>query len=174
MTSRLPALALVLALGFTAVACDDDNPVGPSNEDIRFTAALLASNEVPAVTNAESTATGTMTATLKVTKDAGGTITAATMDFTVTLAGLQPTTSLSAAHIHPGTAGTTGAFIINLNLVSTDAPVSATGTASFTKNAIVVDPTQAAGVIANPAAFYFNVHSTANGGGVARGQLVKQ
>ena len=28
-------------------------------------------------------------------------------------------------------------------------------------------------IIANPASFYFNVHSTLNPGGVARGQLVK-
>ena len=40
----------VLALAFGAPACDDDNPVGPSNSGpIVFTAELRASNEVPAI-----------------------------------------------------------------------------------------------------------------------------
>jgi hypothetical protein len=37
-----------------------------------------------------------------------------------------------------------------------------------------VDATNLQAIIDNPAGYYFNVHSTQNGGGVARGQLVKQ
>ena len=45
---RLAIFALALAFG--APACDDDNPVGPSNSGpIVFTAELRASNEVPAI-----------------------------------------------------------------------------------------------------------------------------
>jgi hypothetical protein len=36
-----------------------------------------------------------------------------------------------------------------------------------------VDPAVAQNIINNPSAFYFNIHSTLNPGGVARGQLVK-
>ena len=50
----------VLALAFGAPACDDDNPVGPSNSGpIVFTAELRASNEVPGDRRtAESQASG--------------------------------------------------------------------------------------------------------------------
>jgi hypothetical protein len=33
--------------------------------------------------------------------------------------------------------------------------------------------TQADGLLANPSAFYFNIHTAANTGGVARGQLTR-
>ena len=51
---RLALFALALSLG--APACNDDNPVGPSSSGpIVFTAELRASNEVPAIGNAELT-----------------------------------------------------------------------------------------------------------------------
>ena len=51
-------------------------------------------------------------------------------------------------------------------------PVSS-GLASFTKDGIAVDPAVAQRIIANPSGFYFNVHSTLNPQGVARGVLTK-
>ena len=48
----------------------------------------------------------------------------------------------------------------------------ANGSGSFTKTTSV-DPAVAQNIINNPAGFYFNIHSTLNPGGVARGQLVK-
>ena len=48
------------------------------------------------------------------------------------------------------------------------------GSGSFTSaNTGVLAPELAQAIINNPAGYYFNVHSTLNGGGVARGQLVK-
>ncbi len=71
---RLALFAVALALG--APACDDDNPVGPSNSGpIVFTAELRASNEVPPITNAESTAQGTATITFSVPRDGSGNVT---------------------------------------------------------------------------------------------------
>ena len=68
---RFAIFALALALGRTA--CDDDNPTGPSNSGpIVFTAELRASNEVPAISNAESNAQGTATITFSVPRDALG------------------------------------------------------------------------------------------------------
>ena len=70
----------VLALAFGAPACDDDNPVGPSNSGpIVFTAELRASNEVtatgaPANTGAESQGQGRATITFNVPRDASGNI----------------------------------------------------------------------------------------------------
>ena len=66
----------VLALAFGAPACDDDNPVGPSNSGpIVFTAELRASNEVPAIAGAEANGQGRVTITFNVPRDASGNIT---------------------------------------------------------------------------------------------------
>ena len=70
---RVAILMAVLAL---AAGCDDDSPTQPSNTGpIVFTAQLSAANEVPPVTNAESTARGTTTITFDVPRDSSGAIT---------------------------------------------------------------------------------------------------
>jgi hypothetical protein len=48
------------------------------------------------------------------------------------------------------------------------------GAGGFTKNAVNVTPALAQALLDGPAGFYFNVHTTANPGGVIRGQLVRQ
>jgi hypothetical protein len=47
------------------------------------------------------------------------------------------------------------------------------GAGNFTRNGIAVSAANAQGILDNPAGYYFNVHSTANGGGFMRGQLVR-
>ena len=85
---RLAMLALVLAFG---ISCDD-SPTSPSDPNVaRFTAILLPSNEVPAITNADAAASGTMQMTMTVTRDAANTITGATYDFTVNFTVSRPT-----------------------------------------------------------------------------------
>ena len=37
-----------------------------------------------------------------------------------------------------------------------------------------ISQANAANIVANPGAFYFNVHTRVNGGGVMRGQMVRQ
>src|ERR687895_2964158 len=78
---RFAMLALVLAFG---ISCDD-SPTSPSDNPnvARFTAILLPSNEVPPVTNADATASGTMQMTMTVTRDAANNINGATYDFTI-------------------------------------------------------------------------------------------
>src|SRR6185436_18794410 len=44
-------------------------------------------------------------------------------------------------------------------------------TAPIVVSNVTVDPVLANDIITGPAGFYFNVHSTVNGGGVVRGQL---
>ena len=51
--------------------------------------------------------------------------------------------------------------------------LNAAGAGTFTVAGITVDPALAHAIINNPAGFYFNVHSTLNPGGVARGRLVQ-
>ena len=171
---RLITLGAVILL---AAGCGSKSPAAPSTNptQVRFTAALLPANEVPAITNAEASGNGLATITFNLTRDAGGAITAASADFLVTMNGFPANTTVTAAHIHPGASGQNGGAQVSLGLASGEV-VLANGNANFTKTGIAsgLSPAQAQDIINNPANYYFNIHSTVNGGGFARGQLVKQ
>ena len=49
-----------------------------------------------------------------------------------------------------------------------------TGAGSFTRTGIAVSVDQANAILANPGGFYFNIHTSRNPDGVARGQLTRQ
>jgi hypothetical protein len=173
---RFVMLALVLMF---AVSCDD-SPTTPSDPNVaRFTAILLPGNEVPAVTNADASASGTMQLTMTVTRDGASAITGATYDFTVNLTGFPAGTTLTGAHIHAAPAGTNSAVVVGLPLVPTTDTVLATGQSTITKNGLsstsqtVSAAAVATSVFNNPGGNYFNVHTSVNGGGAIRGQLVK-
>ena len=169
---RFAVLAAVLAIG--SVACgksstEPSTPVKPT-----FTAALSPANEVPPVTNAESTGSGTATITFNVTKDAAGNITSGNADFVVNLTGFPAGTPFNIAHSHQAAAGVNGSIVFNTALAAGQVVASATGAASFTRTAVApADDAIMQQIINTPAGFYFNVHSTLNPGGVVRGQLVK-
>ena len=94
---RVALLAVVLAFG---ISCDD-SPTSPSDPNVgKFTAILLPSNEVPAITNADAAASGTMQLTMTVTRDSASVITGATYDFQVNFTGFPQRTTLTGAHIH--------------------------------------------------------------------------
>jgi hypothetical protein len=164
---------LLTAVLLIAPACSDDNPTTPSlPTDPRFTATLLPANEVPPVSNAEQSGTGTVTITLHITRDAAQTITAATADFQVTLTGFPPGTPITAAHIHNARAGLVGGTTNNLGLAPGEVVLGANGSGTFTKNGITFNSlTHVQNILNDFNGFYFNVHSTLNPGGVARGQL---
>jgi hypothetical protein len=169
---RLSILALALVF---AIGCDD-SPTSPSTNpnQFKFTATLLPANEVPPITNAEAGGRGTATITMNVTKDAAGTITAATYDFTVDATGFPAGTPITAAHIHPGAAGTNNSALINMGLGSGEI-VLVNGAQVITKtNLTGGTAAQAQDIINNPGNYYFNIHTILSPGGVARGQLVKQ
>jgi hypothetical protein len=171
---RLITLGAVILL---AAGCGSKSPAAPSTNptQVRFTAALLPANEVGGISNAEASGNGLSTITLNLTRDAGGAITAANADFLVTLNGFPANTPVNAAHIHPAPAGQNGSALVSLALTAGDI-VLANGTGTFTRTGITsnLDPARAQDIINNPANYYFNVHSTLNPGGFARGQLVKQ
>jgi hypothetical protein len=130
---------------------------------------------VPPIVGAEAGGSGTATITFDVAKDAAGNITSGTATFVVNLTGFPPGPPINIAHIHQAAAGTTGSVVFSTLLQASDAVTLTNGSGTFTKAGIAPpDPAIFQAVINNPAAFYFNVHSTLNPGGVARGQLVKQ
>ncbi len=172
---RVVMLALVLMVG---VSCDD-SPTDPSDPNVaKFTAILLPGNEVPPVTNADASASGTMELTMTLTRDAANNITGATYDFVVNLTGFPPNTTLTGAHIHAAPAGQNSGIVVGLPLTPADVAVT-TGQSTFTKtglnstSATVPAAQVASNIVNNPAGNYFNVHTTINGGGAIRGQLVR-
>jgi hypothetical protein len=165
-------LAFVLA---AAAACDnnDDSPTDPSDETVTFLAQLSPANEIPAVTGAEAPGSGTVRIVFRLDRNSANTITDAQADFQVTLAGFPPNTGLTMAHIHDGKAGEVGDIVVNTNVAAGQVTLT-TGATTFVREDITVPPSLAQQIINTPSEFYFNVHSSLNPAGMARGQLVKQ
>jgi hypothetical protein len=162
---------MVLAL---VAGCDDDNPNGPTSGPIVFTATLLPANEVPPITSAEGSGRGFVIITFDVPRDGSGAVTGAgNATFEIQTSGFPNGTPAMAAHIHPGAAGVNGTVLVNTNLTPADPIVMGSGTVTRTLTAPITQPA-ATNIVANPGAFYFNVHSVNHGGGVMRGQLVRQ
>lgn len=166
---------LVVALGVLVSGCGSSSstaPTAPTNPT--FLATLSPANEVPAIVGAEASGSGTAVVTIVTTKDGAGNVTSATTTFVVNLSGFPPNTPINIAHIHQAAAGAVGSIVVQSGLTPGQTVLNAAGAGTFTVAGITVDPALANAIINNPAGFYFNVHSTLNPGGVARGQLVRQ
>ena len=170
----MAAAAAVASAALPLASCDDDDPGGPSGLPTTyvFTSALSPANEVPPVTNADATGSGTLTLTLTVTRDAGGGITGGSAVFVVTMSGFSAGRVLTGAHIHNNVAGQTAGVFVDTTLANGEVTLT-NGSGSFTKT-VNITAAQAEAIIANPAGFYFNVHTTINTGGAIRGQLTLQ
>jgi hypothetical protein len=162
---------IVLAL---AVGCDDDNPNSPTAGPIQFTAQLSPANEVPPIQGAESSGRGFVIITFNVPRDNSGNPNGAgTATFEIQTSSFPAGAEAVAAHIHPGATGVNGGVLVSTGLAPGD-PI-ALGAGSVTRTLTAdISQVNAANITANPGAFYFNVHTRANGSGVMRGQLVRQ
>lgn len=156
---RLAIAVSMLAIG--AAGCGSNSPTTPSNTTI-FTVQLSALNEVPPVTNAESTARGTAVITVNKATNA--------IDFSVSLTGFPAGSTVNVAHIHPGAAGVAGPVLLGTGL--TPGSVTLTnGFGTFSLAGVTTTAANVAAILASPENFYFNVHTALNGGGAVRGQL---
>jgi CHRD domain-containing protein len=172
MPTMMRSAVTVLALATLASACGGTTGPGTPNR-VTFTADLRASNEVPPISNAESNGAGNATVVFDVTRDASNNVTAATATFVVNLSGFPGGTPINIAHIHRAPAGSNGSIVVSTTLAAGEVTL-ANGSGSFTKSNISVTPFDIVNeIVANPAGFYFNAHSTLNPGGVVRGQLVR-
>ncbi|PYP86703.1 MAG: hypothetical protein DMF61_12445 [Blastocatellia bacterium AA13] len=136
---------------------------------LTFTAQLLAGNEVApvAVAASEQGANGTAIVTIDTVAN--------TATFVVTGSGLPAGDQIILAHIHQGNSVTNGAVVIDSGLSpSTPIVVSSGGGFSFTRSGLTGSPATIQAIIANPAGFYFNIHTILSPNGVARGQLAAQ
>jgi hypothetical protein len=172
---RLGFVVLMSAVAaFGAAACDDDNPVDPSNQPVVFSAQLSATNEVPPVGNAESGGRGTGIVTFNLTRDSAGTITSGTVTWDVTLTGFPAGSRAQAMHIHNAGVGVNAGIFVDSGLSPASA-VALDGNINLqnvTNNTTTAARLQA--VIDNPSGHYLNVHTPVNPGGAVRAQLVRQ
>jgi CHRD domain-containing protein len=162
--------AVSIAFAFVAAGCGSSSTSPSSTAPTKptFTATLSPANEVPPITNAESSGSGTATITFDVTKDAAGNVTAATITFVANLTGFPAGTTVTLGHIHKAPAGVAGGVVISANVTST--PL-ANGSGSLVLSNTSPDLAIVQDILNNPSQYYFNLHSTLNPGGFARGQL---
>jgi hypothetical protein len=158
---RLAILVSVLAIG--AAGCGSKStPTTPSNTTI-FTVQLSPANEVPPITNAESTARGTAVITINSATN--------TVDFNVSLNSFPAGSAVNIAHIHgPAAAGTNASVLVSTTLTAGTVVLN-NGSGTFSFPSVSTSAANVSQILAAPQNFYFNVHTTANPGGVMRGQL---
>ena len=173
---RLAAIGTALLM---AAACGSDGPTTPTNTNtgpIVFTSQLSAGNEVPPVTNGDANGRGQATITLNVPRDAttGAVTGAGTVTFQATVLGFPPGAVIRAADIHTGAAGTAGAILVNSTLSAATAITLGDGTGTLNLPNAPITQDQATRIVANPAGFYFNLHTSLNPDGAIRGQLARQ
>jgi len=171
---------LTLALALTVAGCDDSNPTPPTDNNpppqntttttATYNLNLKTGNERPAaISGAEAAATGSATIKINITKDQAFNIVSSNAEFDVSFSGFPAGSQVNIAHIHPGDLNGTGNILVNTTLVAGE--VSLTNGAGSFRKTVSVDGSVAQSIVNNPAAFYFNVHSTANPSGVLRAQM---
>lgn len=143
-------VVLALAVGLTVAACDDDE-TGPQAEV--YTATLTGANETPPIT---TTANGIGTFTVS-----GNNI-----NYVITIANWPAGRTLTAAHIHrrPIRPDTSAGVLLGWTA----------GSLTTTGGSGTIAATDAQLTEIRAGGTYFNVHSSQNGGGEIRGNLVRQ
>jgi len=162
---------LLLAAGCSSSSSTPSTQAGTTTT--RFTATLSPAQETPPIQGAEATASGTSTMDFNITRDATGTITAASVNFSVNMQNFPATAVVNIAHIHTGAAGVAGPILVNTTVNPGEVTLSG-GAGTFTRVGLTVPAATMQSILDSPAGFYFNIHTAANPGGVMRGQLVKQ
>jgi hypothetical protein len=160
---RLATAVAILALGVAGCG-GSNNSTAPSSNLKVFNVQLSPANENPPITTAESTAKGTATITIHTDTNV--------VDFNVSLSGFPAGSTITAAHIHGpnAPAGVNAAVLVGTGLAS-GATNLVNGAGTFTLTQGTATAAQIQSILAAPQNFYFNVHTTANPGGVMRGQL---
>src|SRR5262249_53501103 len=116
-----------------------------AKETYHFKTNMSPANEVPAITTADTAATGWVTA--QMLRDANGNLTGGNVTFDVNYTNTG-SVSFTGLHIHyPGPAGTNGPVVINTGISGTATVDSATGSGNITR-VVSVESTNANGIAA--------------------------
>lgn len=175
MKKLLVPIAGLVALFALTAGCNSSNSPDNKPTTIVFKATLSPQNEVPPVTNADASGSGTATITIHdITYRSSGEPNTGIVDFQVTLNGFPLLTQVTAAHIHVGGVGVAGAVVLDTGLSAAGGTTLTTGSGTITRTGIAVDGDLIDAFNAGPSSYYFNVHTQLNSTGAVRGQLVKQ
>lgn len=134
------------------------------------TVTMTTANEVPPVTTESGTGVATITASP--VRDDKGAITGGTVTFSMQY-DFAAAITLRGLHIHEGVSGANGPVVIDTGLSGSNTVTlpSGKGSANFVVPITATSLAPFQRMIANPAGFYVNLHSSANAGGVVRSQL---
>jgi uncharacterized protein (TIGR03437 family) len=148
-----------------------------SAETIPFLTLMEAGNEVPALTDGSN---GPVIVWLHVIRDAQGNITSGSVDFDISTR-FSGAVTVTGLHIHAAAAGVNGSIVVPTDVNNSDKSIviDSTGRMRIQKQVQFPSTTPAVAlatindIIANPQNFYVNIHTTVNGGGAMRGQLMR-
>ncbi|MGE0130477.1 MAG: CHRD domain-containing protein [Blastocatellales bacterium] len=164
--------------GFYLNLHTEANPSGAlRGQFFRFTEALGVSvaisgaNEVPPVT---TNASGTGTITINPKRDKMGVVTGGEVTFTMNFKDFPANTVITGLHIHENVAGMNGSVVINTGIGGANTITIPTGAGTISRTVTLTTAAQIAALtrlLANPAGFYVNMHTSANTSGELRGQL---
>ena len=141
-----------------------------TTEVVTLGAVLTPSNEVPPLP-ATVQGAGTATVVINLKRDPDGDAASAFIDFIVN-ANFDSAESIRAMHIHRGDSSISGPVVLDASFG--DELDAAAGSTSFSRRVEFVassDLEVVEEVIADPAAFYLNVHTASAPAGIMRGQL---
>ena len=142
-------------------------------ETVYFRANLDPQNEVPPITAAGNEAIATIT--FHIRRDEMGEIVSAVADFSVDYE-VPAVTTASGLHIHAGAAGANGPVRFDTGLTSGNTLQLASGSGNVFRQ-VEIDSaeeiTALEALLADPSAFYVNLHTPQNPGGFIRGQLMR-
>ena len=139
-------------------------------ETLNAMVPMSASQEVAPNPPPPPTAAGFATLRVTVTRDAAGNITTGAVNFMVsfTFPGAITVTGL---HIHEEVAGKNGGIVIDTGVGGNNSVAFPSGSGMLNLTAVNLGPAVLQRLVANPAGFYVNLHTTVNPGGAIRGQI---
>ena len=163
-------LGLALLLGAGAVT----SVVAQTVESIPFRMNMSPANEVPAINDPAINGFGTVW--VRVVRDAAGKVVSGTVDFGVRYQFAGPIT-ITGLHIHKGDAGSNGPVLIDTRINGANPVVDEVGRGAIDRPVEVPAGSANVAVIEDllktPSAYYINMHTTVNPGGVIRAQLTR-
>jgi hypothetical protein len=130
--------------------------ITPAQGGVQLTATLVGANEVPGPGDSD----GAGTASIRTQAGLG--------QICYLLNVSKITLPATAAHIHSGPAGVAGPPVVGLRRPTGTTPTATTGSS---RGCVTAPRTLVAAILANPANYYVNVHTTDFPDGAIRGQL---
>ena len=170
MKNRKSVFGLALLLGAGTIT----SAIAQTVESIPFRMNMSPANEVPAITDPAISGFGTVW--VRVVRDAAGKVVSGTVDFGVRYQFAGPIT-ITGLHIHKGDAGTNGPVLIDTRISGANTVVDEIGKGAIDRAVEVPTGSSNVAVIEDllktPSAYYINMHTTVNPGGIIRAQLTR-